>query len=180
MNRNKKIVLSGLFTAIGIILPLLFHHFGRGAGTVFLPLHISAILAGLVLGLLEGVSVAVLSVTLSFLITGMPPAAIMPFIMAEVMLYGLFAGIFKNLCRKGRMWRYIALIATQICGRIFYAIVLFISFNWLGIAAVPKVIGVVTGLATSFVGVITQIVIIPLIVGECLKNDTASQGIIEK
>lgn len=41
---TRNIVLSALFIALGIIIPILFH--AVGMGSVFLPMHIPVILAG--------------------------------------------------------------------------------------------------------------------------------------
>ena len=69
----KKIVYGGLLIAIGVILPQLFHIFGQSAGQTFLPMHIPVILAGMLIGPVWGLGVAVIVPILSSLITGMPP-----------------------------------------------------------------------------------------------------------
>ena len=172
MNRNKKLVLSGLFIACGIILPLIFHQIGNSAGKIFLPIHIPVLAAGLILGSFEGILVAALSVGLSFLIVTMPTAVLLPFVATEAMIYGLLAGLFKKTCQKGSLWIYVSLISTQICGRILYAAVLFLCVPF---PTAPKTATVLTALGTSFIGIIAQIVIVPLIVRTCLKNDTTSK-----
>lgn len=47
--KTKKIVLSGLFIALGIIVPTIFHSVNL-AGAIFLPMHIPVILGGFLLG----------------------------------------------------------------------------------------------------------------------------------
>ena len=44
-----QLVLAALFTALGILLPAVFHPFGL-AGSVFLPMHIPVLLCGFIVG----------------------------------------------------------------------------------------------------------------------------------
>ena len=46
MNTTKKLVLSGLFVALGVILPVLCHGIPN-AGSVLMPMHIPVLLCGL-------------------------------------------------------------------------------------------------------------------------------------
>ena len=47
--KTKKIVLSGLFIALGIIVPTIFYSVNL-VGVIFLPMHIPVILRGFLLG----------------------------------------------------------------------------------------------------------------------------------
>ena len=49
MSKTKQIVLTGLFIALGLVLPMAFHSIPN-AGNIFLPMHIPVLLCGLVCG----------------------------------------------------------------------------------------------------------------------------------
>ena len=51
--KSKKIVLSGLFIALGVVVPMIFHTVNL-AGPIFLPMHIPVLLAGFLLGPVYG------------------------------------------------------------------------------------------------------------------------------
>lgn len=59
----KEVVLSGLFIAIGLILPMIFHAFGLGS--TYLPLHIPVLLAGFVISIPFAITVGALTPFLS-------------------------------------------------------------------------------------------------------------------
>ncbi len=89
----RKITYGGLLLAIGIVLPQVFHLTGGPAsGATFLPMHIPVLIAGLLLGPAYGLIVGVVTPFLSFLITGMPVVARLPFMVVELTVYGLVAG----------------------------------------------------------------------------------------
>ena len=45
MNQSvRKLTISAMFLAVGIILPMAFHSFGPNAGATFLPMHLPVLL----------------------------------------------------------------------------------------------------------------------------------------
>ena len=60
MTRTGKMVASSVFIAFGVTLPIAFHFFG-GIGSVFLPMHIPVLIAGLFLGRNAGLAVGFLT-----------------------------------------------------------------------------------------------------------------------
>lgn len=46
--KTKNLVMSALFVALGILIPMIFH--SMGLGKAFLPMHIPVLLAGFILG----------------------------------------------------------------------------------------------------------------------------------
>mgnify|MGYP000878502134 CR=1 FL=1 len=58
--RARKVVLSGLFIAFGVLLPMIFHQFNMG-GPAFLPMHIPVLIAGLFLGPTAGLLVGLVT-----------------------------------------------------------------------------------------------------------------------
>src|SRR5690554_1152105 len=114
--KNRKMVYSAIFIALGIIIPIAFHAFGTIAGSIFLPMHIPVILAGAYLGPLSGIVVGALTPLLSSLFTGMPPALpMLPIMFVELMVYGAAMGYLYN---KKKYGIYPTLIITLILGRI--------------------------------------------------------------
>jgi thiamine transporter ThiT len=104
MNRGKtrRLVYAATCVALGVTLPLAFHGVPN-AGSVFLPMHIPVLLCGLLCGWAYGLACGFLTPLLSFLFTGMPPAAFLPSLLCEMAVYGLAAGLTCSLLpRKGR------------------------------------------------------------------------------
>ena len=162
MKNTRKIVLTGLCIAIGLVLPQLLHTIPQ-AGSIFLPMHIPVLLCGLLCGPVFGLACGVATPLLSSLITGMPPAAILPGMLCELAVYGLVAGLLiKAVKTKSSIANlYIALIGAMICGRITYGILNSLIFMagkysmelWLTAAFVK-----------ALPGIVIQLVLIPAVV----------------
>lgn len=159
--KSKKLVLCGLFCAIGVLLPQLFHVLGPSAGMMFLPMHIPVLMAGLLLGPWAGGVTGLVSPALSCLMTGMPVPAKLPFMALELITYGLISGLFAGKKTTGQS--YLGLASAQIAGRVVNALSAAAAVYLLGAksASLPAVwAAVVTGLP----GIIIQwIVIVPLV-----------------
>lgn len=113
----QRLAFGGLFLALGILFPLLFHLLPARSGEIFLPMHIPVILAGMVLGPALGAAVGALTPLLNTLVGSMPPPARLPFMMVELGVYALAAG----LCyRKARLPLPLSLAVTQLAGRAAY------------------------------------------------------------
>ena len=157
---TKKIVLTGLFIALGIVLPIAFHSFNMG-GPMFLPMHIPVLMAGMILGPLPGVMAGVITPVLSSLLTGMPPMfPMLPIMIFELAVYGLTAGfVYKMYPGK----TYFALLAGMIDGRIAAGLTVFVMSRFFGLQMGP--IAFVQGaILTGLPGIAIQLVIIPPLV----------------
>lgn len=136
MNQNirstsKTVVYTGLFLALGILLPQMFHFLPvPDVGKVLLPMHIPAILAGYLLGSRSGMIVGFLSPVISCMLFQMPPVLTMPIMAVEIMCYGAAAGSVGKKIKSV----YLGLIVTMICGRIASGLMYVIMINLLGIA----------------------------------------------
>lgn len=157
---TKKIVISGLFVAGGLILPMIFHLLHLG-GPIFLPMHIPVLLGGLLLGPLLGAVIGIITPILSSLMTGMPPLMpILPIMVSELSIYGLTAGYLhkkKNFPVTG------ALIVSMIAGRIMAGIIVFLLMNLFAMKELNPVLFVRGAIITGFPGVIIQIFLIPIV-----------------
>lgn len=155
-----RLTSAGLLLALGLLIPQLFHVFGQTAGKIFLPMHLSVLLAGLLLGPGYGFFIGLLTPVLSMLCTGMPQMPTTVFMIAELAVYGLCGGLFY----KKRGWNlFLGLLLTQLCGRAAYALTLFVMGTILGLE-VPGVFAVVTAAVTGLPGIFLQWLLIPALV----------------
>ena len=158
--RTNKLILTSLFIACGLLLPLAFHSFGMG-GRTFLPMHIPVFMGGMLLGWIPGLIIGALTPLLSSLLTGMPPLIpSLPMMFVELALFGLVSGYLYHDKRKNI---YFALITAMIVGRLGAAFVLMLFSDILGIKLHPLTYVAATFM-TGLAGVIFQIVFIPILV----------------
>ena len=160
------ILLSGL----GITLPRVFHILaGSQAGATFLPMHICVLIAVLTFGTISSTVVAGSSIIFSYLLTGMPTMARLPYMLIELVIYALLLSIFNK-----KFNTYTSLIITIVLGRILYAGVLFASVNLLGLSSYG--ISVMESVIMGIPGIIMQLLFIPVTTklikeGMKLEND---------
>lgn len=161
----KNMILSALFIALGLILPVVFHAFG--AGPVFLPMHIPVLLCGFVCGGGYGAFVGLVLPFLSSVTMGMPPIYPTAIAMAfELCTYGLVTGL---LFRKLNWNLYVSLVLGMLAGRavsgVANAILLGVSGQAYGIQAF-----LTSAFVTGLPGMIIQLIFVPLIVMILLKT----------
>lgn len=163
--KTKKIILSGMFIAIGIILPMFFHTINL-AGPVFLPMHIPVLIGGFLLGPAFGALVGILTPVLSGLMTGMPPVVpVMPIMAFELCAYGFITGVLFSKTKN----TYISLLGAMIGGRIFAMIGAFI----VSLTIAPQVnpyMFVFGNLAQAIPGMLIQVILIPALISYMTKN----------
>ncbi len=165
-SKTIKISLGAMLTALSIILPQIFHLTGiPQVGSVFLPMHIPVLLAGFMLGPVYGVAIGTVAPIASYLITGMPTVARLPFMIVELIVYGLSSGIFYHICkfRDKKLGTIISLLLSMLSGRIAYAAALIIAGKLFGIEA-GGIMAAVTATVTGVYGIVLQMIAIPPIV----------------
>ena len=120
----KRLTLSALCVALCVVLPMAFHVIPN-AGSVMLPMHIPVLLCGLVCGWQYGLLCGILGPLVSSVLTGMPPAAILPGMMVECGMYGCVGGLMMERIRTGSLYRdlYICLPVAMLAGRVISGIV---------------------------------------------------------
>lgn len=160
MKNIQKLVSAALLIAVGILLPIVFHSIGGMAvGTLLLPMHLPILIAGALLGWEYGLLCAIITPLISFLTTGMPMLAKLPYMMVELICYGVIIALLYKKTHK----LLISLLAAQIIGRAVYALLLFATallFNWQSVSAITVWTAFVTGLP----GIALQWVLVPLVV----------------
>jgi hypothetical protein len=114
---RSLVLAAGIGAAIG--LPLLFHALGAvsglgsALGASFLPMHLGVLLAGLLGGPLVGLCAGLASPLISFALSGMPAATMLPMMTVELAGYGLVSG----LLYRTRMPTFAKLLLAQLAGR---------------------------------------------------------------
>lgn len=165
-NKTQRLVVAALCLALGILLPQIFHVIPvANTGNVFLPMHIPVILCGYFVGAGYGALVGAICPLLSFLFTGMPNAARLPFMIVELMAYGAAAGLaYQLLTKMNKTLRiYLTLIITMICGRVAYFMGLVVAVYILGMKEL-SVMAVISAIVLGLPGIVIQIIIIPVII----------------
>ena len=162
----KKLVFTAVCAALCVVLPMAFHAV-QNAGQIFLPMHIPVLLCGLICGWPFGFVCGLLGPALSSLLTGMPPAAMLPSMMVECGVYGCVAGLMMRFVRTKHPTAdlYISMIVAMTAGRIVAGLAksLILSpgtapFAW-----------VTTSLVAGIPGIVIQLVLIPLVVFSLTK-----------
>ena len=155
--KAKYVVGTVLLSGIGIALPRIFHILaGSSAGTTFLPMHIAVLIAALIFGGISSSIVAASSIVFSYLLTGMPTLARLPYMLIELLIYAVLLSVLNKKFNS-----YVSLIATIILGRILYAGVLFVSINVLGLPTYG--ISVIESIRAGLPGILIQLICVPFI-----------------
>lgn len=161
-NSTKNLVLSGLFLALGIAIPIFTHPLGLGNS--ILPMHIPVLICGFVCGWPYGIIVGLITPLISSLLTGMPPLFPVAIAMAlELAAYGFMAGFLYKMLPKKNLFVYLSLVGSMIFGRIIWGTAMFLIlgiggkvFTWAAFIG-GSVIGAVPG-------IIIQIILVPIII----------------
>ena len=162
-NNTTNWVLSALFLALAIVLPLFTGQL-QELGNKILPMHIPVLLCGFLCGPIFGTIVGFISPLLRFTLFGMPTIFPIGITMCfELATYGLVSGYLYNILPKRNSSIYISLITSMLIGRVIWGISNLIiygvsnsAFGWQAF---------ITGaFINAFIGIIIQILIIPLLV----------------
>jgi len=165
--KSKRLVLSGLFIALGILVPVAFH--GIGAGAVFLPMFWPVALSCFFLPISFAVTVGAMTPLLSFIVTGMPPVSppILQIMVPELMIFSFTIALsFRNYKVKP----VIALLLGLVVSRIVIAGLSYLAAPIIGLPGYVLSIGAVVH---SIPGSVIILIIIPI-----LKRIIESSGYI--
>ena len=157
----KSIVFTAVCAALCIVVPMAFHSIPN-AGVVFLPMHIPVLLCGLLCGWPYGLLCGLIGPMLSSITTGMPPAAMLPSMMAECATYGLVTGLMMRFVRTRSAVAdlYISLICAMLLGRVVSGFAKALIFS----PGTAPFAWVTTSLVSGIPGIIIQLVLMPTIV----------------
>lgn len=161
--KTKTLAAIGAVAA-AVALPQLFHlcgavsGLGTALGEAFLPMHIAILMVGLLAGPAAGVAAGAAAPLLSTALTGMPMAAMLPFMVIELAAYGLISG----LLAQTKMPTLAKLVIAQVGGRAVRAAAIVGGFYLLDTTVAPAVIW--TSIAVGLPGLLLQWVLVPLAV----------------
>lgn len=155
--------ITAIIAAVAV--PQLFHVFGSvsGLGTAlgeaFLPMHLPIILAGLLAGPFAGAISGFFGPAVSFALSGMPVAAMLPFMMIELCVYGLSAGMLRNV----KMPAIAKVLIVQFAGRAVRALAILAAVYAFGNESV-RIATIWMSIRTGIFGLFLQWMLLPLIV----------------
>lgn len=159
------VLLTILFTALGVSLPVIFHRLGIAA-IRFSPMHFPVLLSSLLLGPVSGLIVGIFSVLFSMMITGMPvlfPTGIA--MLFELAAYGISASLLQKKLfpmKKNYLSFLASLVIAMIAGRLVHGLVQYILT--LFTSSEYSLLKFWNGCFTvSFPGIVLQIVLLPLL-----------------
>ena len=161
--KTKRLVLSGLFLALGMVLPLLTGQI-KEIGDSLLPMHLAVMLCGLICGYKYGLVVGLTLPFLRSLIFGMPPLYPNAIWMAlELATYGLVIGLlYVKFKKKSTRYVYLSLIISMIAGRVVWGLAKAGLLGLMG-KGVTLYALFVSGFVDAIPGIILQLLLIPTI-----------------
>ena len=160
----RDLTVGGLFGALGVALPVLFHLVGLGK--TFLPMHLPVLVCGLIVAPPVAFAVGVVTPLVSSALTGMPP--LYPPVAAVVALAGAALGGAASLLYRrgaGRLWP--ALIAAVCCGRLTALGASWVLARWFGL---PAALASAAVLLQGLPGVVLQLAVAPIVVRALAKR----------
>ena len=159
----KKLVLSGLFLALALVLPFFTGQIPQ-IGGMLCPMHLPVILCGFVCGGGWGAAVGFVAPLLRYLLFQMPPIYPTGLAMAfEMAVCGFVCG-WLYLRLSGHKWRiYPALISAMVLGRVVWGIVRLILAG-LSAQSFTMAAFISGALLTAIPGILLQLVLVPLLV----------------
>lgn len=163
MRRSKKIVLSGLMIAIGLVLPIVTMEI-PDLGSALLPMHLPVLLCGFLCGWPWGLAVGLVLPVFRSLLFGMPPlfptAVAMTF---ELAVYGFMTGLLYRRLPKRPQYVYVTLIAAMLAGRLVWGAVSYLLY---GLAGSTFTMALFLGgaFAEALPGIVIQLILIPVLI----------------
>ena len=162
----KRMILAAVCVALCVVLPVAFHSIPN-AGTVILPMHIPVLLCGLICSWPYGFVCGLMGPLLSSVLTGMPPAAILPAMMVECAVYGAVSGIMLKTVHTGKTYPdlYIALVTAMLAGRVISGIAKALIFS----PGLARSAWVASSFVTALPGIAIQLILLPIVVSTLMK-----------
>ena len=158
-----RLVYAALCLALCIVLPFVTGQIPQ-FGQMLSPMHLPALLCGFLCGWQYGALVGIIAPLLRYALFGMPPIVPVGIPMAfELAAYGVVAAIIYKVLSKKTINIYVALVGAMIAGRIIGGVAKAVL---LGIqnTAFPISLFVTSYFVETVPGIISQIIIVPLVV----------------
>jgi riboflavin transporter FmnP len=159
----RTLTLSGLFIALGLLLPFLTGQI-PALGNLLLPMHIPVLLCGFFCGGPAGLAVGLITPILRSLLFGMPPMLPIAVAMAfELATYGFVTGLLYNRLPRKLPYLYASLIVAMIFGRVVWGLASYLIFSLSGSQFTWQIF-LGGALLNAIPGIILQLVLIPPLV----------------
>jgi uncharacterized membrane protein len=172
--KTKRTVICGLCIALCYVLPIAFHSIGLGS--VLSPMHIPVLLCGIVCGPLYGLACGVVGPVLSSLLSGMPPAMALIWMVPELAIYGLVAGLLMRCLPVKHFYGkvYAALAIAMVAGRVVGGIAS--ALFHLGTAGSYTLSMFVSSyIVGSLPGIAAHLILVPALVFTLVKTKAVSK-----
>lgn len=161
--KTKKLVLSGLFLALGLVMPFITGQIPE-IGNMLLPMHIPVLLCGYVCGWQYGLIVGAITPLLRGMLFGMPVFLPRGLCMAfELGTYGLSVGLLYQRLKNKRFGIYISLLIALLVGRIVWGFVAKVVYSLIGMD-----FGISIFMTEAFVnaipGIAIQLTLVPALI----------------
>ncbi|MDP8214850.1 MAG: hypothetical protein RAO92_03050 [Candidatus Euphemobacter frigidus] len=161
----RDMIWGGVWGALALFLPLLFHPFGLGA--LLMPLFLPLLIAGCTLHLRVSLVLALFIPLISSLFTGMPP--LYPPVALLMVLEGLGMNLWLFLVyQKGRVNIYLSLAGAFLVQRAVRVIVILLARE---VIPIPASWLLIPALLWGLPGAIIQVGVIPWIVKTISNRD---------
>ena len=164
LSQKAKLAVICVAIASSVLLPELFHWLGivsglgSSLGEVFLPMHIAVIAAGFIAGPLAGATAGLLSPVISYALSNMPTETMLPYIIIELAVYGITAGLLNS---NGRFLT-VNVLLVQIFGRAMRALAMITGVCFFD--SPVSLFVIYTSIVKGLPGILLQLVLIPLFI----------------
>ena len=161
-----KMSVSAVIIALAVGLPQLVHVVaGAQGGAQWLPMYLSVLLGGCLLGWQWGLGIGIVSPLLSFGITSlagnaMPVAVKLPYMIAELAVFGAVSGVFSKRIAENSWMAFPAVLSAAVGGRTLFMTVAAVFQSVSPLSAADAWSQVQPGL----VGLVLQATLVPIIV----------------
>ncbi len=163
MMKTRKIAISGICLTLCLVLPFITGQIPE-IGNMLCPMHFPVLLCGLVCGWGYGVTVGVIAPLLRFAIFGRPMIFPTGLSMCfELAAYGMIVGLLyrRHHTKIGHI--YVSLVGAMTGGRFVWGVVRWIMAVGFGVVFDWKIF-VAEGFVTAIPGMVSQIILIPILV----------------
>ena len=168
MSPVKQATITAACMALCCVLPMAFH--SLSLGSAFSPMHIPVLLCGLICGGWYGCFCGIAGPVLSSVLTGMPGATGLIFMVPELAVYGLVSGLVMRLVRTRSLCAdlYIALITAMLLGRVAGGIASAIFYMGNG-ETFSIALWAASNCAGTVPGIIAHLILLPVMVIMLMK-----------
>lgn len=169
MSPVKQITVTAACIALCYVLPMVFH--ATGLGSILSPMHIPVLLCGLICGGLNGLICGIAGPILSSVLSGMPSATGLIFMVPELAVYGLVSGLAMRLIRTGKLFGdlYVSLLIAMVLGRVAGGIASACFYMGSG-EAFTLAVWVSSYFLGTLPGIICQLILIPLLIAVLVRS----------